>query len=158
MGLDMMQCLRGASVTAAMRLAVARSGLSGGELAESMGWTPSVANRILSNGDYWPSLPTLPRLCAVLGNDLIPRWILANIPAGQKDTAPLDAAGLIQRIGELFKEGADVAAECRTALADGCLSAREARRIMRELRDVETVAGRMLAELQATIEAGGGRS
>ncbi len=157
MGIDIERCLQGISVTAAMRFAVARGGLSGGELAESMGWTPSVANRILSNGDYWPSLPTLPRLCAVLGNDIIPRWILANIPAGQKCAAPLDVAGLIQRIGELFKEGADVAAECRTALADGCLTAQEARRIMRELRDVETVAGRMLAELQATIEAERGR-
>lgn len=157
MVMDMEQCLRGISVTAAMRLAVARGGLPGAELAESMGWTTSVANRILSNGDYWPSLPTLPRLCAVLGNDIIPRWILANIPAGQKDAAPMDAVGLIQRIGELFKEGADVAAESKAALADGRLTAQEARRIMRELRDVEIVAGRMLAELQATIEADRGR-
>lgn len=157
MGLDIDMGLRGASVAAALRLAVARAGLPAARLAESMGWSPSVANRILSNGDYWPSLPTLPRLCGVLKNDIIPRWILANIPAGGKSPAPMDAAALILHIGDLFKEGADVAAECHAALADGCLTAQEARRIMRELRDVETVAGRMLAQLQATIEAERGR-
>ena len=66
MGLDIDMGLRGASVAAALRLAVARAGLPAARLAESMGWSPSVANRILSNGDYWPSLPTLPRLCGVL--------------------------------------------------------------------------------------------
>lgn len=60
--------LRGMSVAAAMRLAIAYSGKPDAEIAAVMGWSASVASRVFSNGDYWPSLPSLPLFYAAVGN------------------------------------------------------------------------------------------
>ena len=145
---------RGMSVSAAMRLALAHSGRPDAETAALMGWSPSVASRILSNGDYWPSLPSLPRFCEVVGNDIIPRWIVANADFTAEQRPPMDAANLLSSMGHLFKEMGDVAAEGQAALEDGIVTAEEARRILRQLRDVFFVGGSMLARLQANIDAG----
>lgn len=146
--------LRGMSVAAAMRLAIAYSGKPDVEIAAVMGWSASVASRVFSNGDYWPSLPSLPLFCEAVNNDIIPRWIMANMGVLAERAAPMDALSLLAGMGSLFREMADVAAAGQAALADGQVSPDEARRILRQLRDVFIVGGGMVARLQATIDAG----
>lgn len=146
--------LRGMSVAAVMRLAIAYSGKPDTEIAAVMGWSSSVASRVFSNGDYWPSLPSLPLFCAAVGNDILPRWIMANADILTEFVAPMDAVSLLASMGNLFREMADVAAEAQAALVDGQVVPEEARRILRQLRDVFTVGGGMVARLQATIDAG----
>lgn len=68
--------------------------------------------------------------------------------------APMDAVSLLAGMGNLFREMADVAAAGQAALADGTVSPEEARRVLRQLRDVFIVGGGMVARLQATIDAG----
>lgn len=72
--------LKGMSAFSALRLAVSLSGRADDEIAAAMNWSPRVANRIFSNDSYWPSFPTLPRLCAVLGNDILARWVTRPMP------------------------------------------------------------------------------
>ncbi len=146
--------LRGMSVAAVMRLAIAYSGKPDAEIAAVMGWSASVASRVFSNGDYWPSLPSLPLFCEAVGNDIVPRWIMANMDILTERIAPMDAVSLLASMGNLFREMADVAAEGQAALIDGKVNPDEARRILRQLRDVFTVGGCMVARLQATIDAG----
>ena len=60
----------------AMRAAACFSGLTDREIISRMGWEPRNGYRLLApNDDYWPSVPSLPRLCRVLGNDVLPRWL-----------------------------------------------------------------------------------
>lgn len=79
---------------------------------------------------------------------------MANVDMLMERAAPMDAVSLLASMGNLFREMADVAAEGQAALADGKVSPEEARRILRQLRDVFTVGGGMTARLQATIDAG----
>lgn len=83
--------LKGMSAFSALRLAVSLSGRADDEIAAAMNWSPRVANRIFSNDSYWPSFPTLPRLCAVLGNDILARWVTVNASVLPEHVDAVDA-------------------------------------------------------------------
>lgn len=102
--------LKGMSAFSALRLAVSLSGRADDEIAAAMNWSPRVANRIFSNDSYWPSFPTLPRLCAVLGNDILARWVTVNAAVLPEHVDAVDAPTLVTLMGELFGEMGDVGA------------------------------------------------
>ena len=144
--------LRGMPAFAALRLAVSLSGKADDEIAAAMNWSPRVANRIFSNDSYWPSFPTLPRLCAILGNDILARWVTVNAVALPEPVDAVDASGLITLMGDLFAEMGDVANAGRNALADGQINDLDARRILRELRDVLDKGAEFMGRLQVNLD------
>ena len=115
-----------------------------------MGWTPAATNRIFSTDNYWPSLPTIPKLCFVLGNSILVDWLKVHTDEylQQLHTENLDAQSLIKELGRLFKEIGDVALEGNKAIEDGQITTREARRIIRELYDVVNKALEMIGGLR----------
>lgn len=144
--------LKGMSAFSALRLAVSLSGRADDEIAAAMNWSPRVANRIFSNDSYWPSFPTLPRLCAVLGNDILARWVTVNAAVLPEHVDAVDAPTLVTLMGELFGEMGDVAGEGRRALEDGSISELDVRRILRELRGVLDKGAEFMGRLQANLE------
>lgn len=144
--------MRGYSLPAAMRLAFAFSNKSDDEIAAEMGWNRSTANRIFHNQDYWPSLPTLPKLCVVLGNAVIPRWIIDNSDFILGRAQPMDAPALFKALREMMKEVAQLLEEGERAFEDGQVVSQEARRVLRALEDVFQVGCMMVAGLQAVIQ------
>lgn len=150
--------LKGMSLSAAFRLAVAESRRTDDDIAAAMGWGPSVAGRFFSNNDYWPSLPSIPRFCRVVGNTVIPRWIMANMDYNQSQpqTEPVDAAAMVMLMAEFFGDVGSVAMAGRDAVADGEVDPVEARRVLRRLRELYQAMAPMLAALQAVLDASKG--
>lgn len=140
------------SFPAVMSLALAQSRLSRDDVASEMGWSPSMASRTFTESDnYWPQLPSVPRLCAVLGNTLILDWMRANAESlsSPRRADPLDPETLILGMGRLFAEMSDVAEVGARTIEDGKISRAEARRFMNELRDL----GCELIDIMAATEA-----
>lgn len=113
----------------AMRTAVCFSGLTDREIIRRMGWGLRNGYRILDPHDnYWPGAPHLPRLCRILGNDVLPRWIAiqsrAEMAAPCRELTP---ESLVGELGELFGRTGDVARRGQESLADGVISRHEAR-------------------------------
>lgn len=146
--------MSGWSLPAALRLAFAMSDKTDDEIAAEMGWSRSTANRIFHNQDYWPSLPTLPKLCVVLGNIVIPCWIMDNAASMWGHAQPMDAPALFKALRRMMLEVARLLEEGERALEDGKIVSQEARRILRALADVFQVGGLMIAGLQAVILQG----
>lgn len=64
----------------AVRMAKEISGLTGKEVAGSLGVSQSIVKRYLKEDDaYFPRLEIIPDLCHVLGNDIIVQWLEARI-------------------------------------------------------------------------------
>jgi transcriptional regulator with XRE-family HTH domain len=147
--------MRGYSLPAALRMAFALSGKSDDEIAAAMGWGSSTANRIFHNQDYWPSLPTLPKLCVVLGNTVVPRWITDNADFLTERARPMDASQLFKALRGMMRETAELLEAGERALTDGKIESLEARRVLRELEDIFKVGASMLAGLQAVLQEGG---
>lgn len=143
--------MSGWSLSAALRLSIAYSRKTDEEIAAEMGWGSSVSNRIFHNHDYFPSLPTIPKFCGVVGNTILAQWILDNTQLYLDDVCPMSAEALLVDLRTLMREMADVIEECEKALKDNMVDSGEARRINRHLADMLRVIGLMFARLQACI-------
>lgn len=132
-------------------LASSLSGKSLDEIAAEMGWSPSNANRIYSRDNYWPTLPNIPRLCAVLGNRKLLEWLeVQAVECGLVHEAnSVDPAGLVMSLGRIMAEMGDVSRVAMEALEDGQISRAEARKLLRELRDVMTECEKLTERLRA---------
>lgn len=146
------------SLPAAFGLAVSMSGKADYAIASSMGWAQSQASRIFNCGDdYWPSLPSIPRLCSVLGNTVLLDWMAAQAGISYQPVPAqvADVPKLLQGLDALLHEVAHVVSECGTAAADGVLEHAEARRIVNRLNAMIASAAPLMASLQACREQGG---
>ena len=97
-------------------------------------------------------MPTLPKLCVVLGNAVVPRWIIDNSDFILGRTQPMDAPALFKALREMMKEVAHLLEEGEQALEDGRVVSQEARRVIHALEDVFHVGCMMVAGLQAVIQ------
>lgn len=143
----------------AMRAAACFSGLTDREIISRMGWEPRNGYRLLApHDDYWPSVPSLPRLCRVLGNDVLPRW-LAVQSRGDLDVPDreLTPAALLGELGDLFRRMGDVARRGQESLADGIISMGEARSMRRCVEDLLREAVGMMALLVSPVASDGRR-
>lgn len=147
------ESLRGMSLQAAFRLAVAMSRKSDSDIATAMGWSKSVEYRVFSNENYYPSLPNLVTFCDAVGNTIIAQWVMANFCAVADHCDPIDAVKLLSSMGSLFARMGAVAKEGEAALADGTVEAAEAKRILRKVQDLVCECSGMMACLQARVEA-----
>ena len=142
--------LKKISLHDAINLAVAMSGKSREEIGAEMGWSPAVTRRIFTIDNYWPSLPSIPKLCSVLGNTIIIDWLAEQSEEYfvDKQVPTTTPETLIKDLGGLFKEIGDVATQGNEALEDGKLTTIEARRIIKELYDVIKKAMHMIGGLR----------
>ncbi|WMW64377.1 phage regulatory CII family protein [Nitratidesulfovibrio liaohensis] len=152
--------LKTMSLPAAFGLAVALSGKSHDEIESGMGWGPDAARRILCmTQNYWPSLPSLPRLCEVLGNTVIAEWVMARATATlpERHADAMDVSDALRTLDRLMRETGDVLRVGGEAVADGEISDTDARRVLRELMHVVPVIAAFVAGLQAVREQRGNR-
>ena len=81
--------LKNMTGTEAFQLAKDESALTTEEIAERLNVSPSVIKRYLKSGDnYLPGLEMIPRLCAVLGNNILLQWLEAQVEAEEKAAPP----------------------------------------------------------------------
>lgn len=140
-----------------MRAAACFSGLPDAEIIQRMGWDTRNGYRLLNpQDDYWPGIPSLPRLCRVLGNDILVRW-LAVQSRGERDVPDreLTPAALLGELGDLFRRMGDVARRGQESLADGIISMGEARSMRRCVEDLLREAVGMMALLMPRGDADG---
>ena len=84
----------------ALRLAKQESGLTQSEIAERLGVSHAVIKRYFNvNDNYMPSLEMIPRLCSVLGNDILMRWMEARLQRGEA-VCREEIAAALSRTGE----------------------------------------------------------
>lgn len=142
------------SLPSAFSLAVSMSGKADWDIAAQMSWSSSTAARIFNGSDdYWPSLPSLPRLCCVLGNTVLLDWIAAQ--AGEPIafvSASIDVPQLLERLRGILIEVGDVSSVTGEAVADGVIDRREARRLVREIEHLISEAAPLLAGARSIIE------
>ena len=122
----------------AMRAAACFSGLTDREIISRMGWEPRNGYRLLApNDDYWPSVPSLPRLCRVLGNNVLPRWLAIK---SRVDMAlpcrELTPEALLGELGDLFGRTGEVARRGQRSLEDGLITVDEVRSLRRSVEDL----------------------
>lgn len=129
------------SFAAAMELAVGRSPLSREDVAFRMGWSPSFAGRIFNPSEnYWPSVLSIPQLCATLGNTDLIDWLQVQAAAlmeGQFcSNSHLRKEGpLLRHMTSIGAELGDMLHEVEAAVeGDGNVDGTEAKRIIREAR------------------------
>lgn len=142
----------------AMRAAVSLSGLTDREIIRRMGWEARNGYRLLApHDDYWPGVPSLPRLCRVLGNDVLPRWLAiqsrVDVPGPCRDLTP---EALLGELGDLFGRTGDVARRGQESLADGSISRDEARALRRSVEALLREGVGMLGLL--VLREGGGHA
>lgn len=81
--------LKNMTGTEAFQLAKDESALTIEEIAERLTVSPSVIKRYLNAGDnYLPSLEMIPRLCSTLGNNILLRWLEAQVEAEENAVPP----------------------------------------------------------------------
>lgn len=147
------EALKGISLQAATRMALAATPKTEDEIAAEMGWSPSQQARFFKSHDYWPALPNLPRFCSVLGNHTIPMWVIANFNYVTINQTPMDAKCLLMSMAILFRDMGDLAIQGQKAVEDNEIDALEAKRMLRKLKDLFSTCYLMVPRLQATIDA-----
>lgn len=147
--------LQAMSLPAAMRMAVSLSGLSDAAILARMGWSASYGYRVLRpHDDLWPALTALPRLCAVLGNGILTRWLELQAAAQMQQEAqptcpPLTASSLSADLVDLFARVGAVAREGQATVRDGQISMEEARSLRGRVEDTLRLTAHMLERLCA---------
>lgn len=145
--------LKGISLLAATRMALAASNKTEDEIAAEMGWSQSQQARFFKSHDYWPALPNLSRLCRALGNYIIPLWIIANFEYVAEQQPPMDAKCLLMSMAIMFRDMGELAVQGQKAVEDNEIDSLEAKRMLRKLRDLFSTCYLMVPRLQATIDA-----
>lgn len=145
--------LKGISLLAATRMALAASSKTEDEIAAEMGWSQSQQARFFKSHDYWPALPNLSSLCRALGNCTIPLWIMANFEYVSDQQAPMDAKCLLMSMAVMFRDMGELAVQGQKAVEDNQIDSLEAKRMLRKLRDLFSTCYLMVPRLQATIDA-----
>lgn len=85
----------------ALRLAKQESGLTQSEIAGWPGASHAVIKRYFNvNDNYMPSLEMIPRLCSVLGNDILMRWVEAGSRREKRFVSGRKTAAALSRTGE----------------------------------------------------------
>lgn len=150
-----MKNLQHLTFASALDLALGESKLCREDVGNAMGWSASKTSRIFNAEDnYYPTMPSIPRLCTVLGNDVILDWLRINtneLRLGKHDCAPkLSQLELLQLLSEISKEVGDVNREINKALSnDNTVDKSESKRIIREAYDVLSRYRELIAAMRA---------
>ena len=118
----------------AFKLAFQRSGKTQTTVAREMGWTMHNVQHVFGLNDHLPSARDIPKLCKVLGNEIILECMYGKARRRQPDAfEEIDCAALMIRLNGLFVSLGEAAKKGKRAIADGRLEAKELRGIIAEL-------------------------
>lgn len=135
----------------AFKLAIETSDKDLPQIAKEMGWSQSLVRRVFSAEKFFPSVADIPRLCAVIGNQVIIHWLLARATFYGLDEAhqDLDCNALLRRVNDLFAEVGDVATEARESVKNNTLEPKECRRLIKEISHVLDKGMSLVSDLRA---------
>jgi len=134
----------------AFRLALEVSGKTEKEVAEEMGYEFSNCHRVFSLEEYYTSYDKPPKMCEVLGNNIIILWLIAQAdkaldkPCHEK----VDCPSLLKDAADLFKETSDVGKAAAETIEDGVIESRELRKIIKELSEVQEKVFTMIGKIR----------
>jgi transcriptional regulator with XRE-family HTH domain len=152
MGLD----LKNMTFKEAAYLAKAESGMTAEDIAEATGESPGNVAQWFREHNYkhHPAPHKIPRLCKVLGNNLLLEWQQAQLQDFKSDQSHKIKTGsdLLSRTNDLARELGDVHQTVHEAMEDGEVDPQEASELSGELRDVEIEARRLREQLQPYAE------
>lgn len=143
--------MRGMSAKSALRMAIAYSGKSNEEIRMAMGWSSSFAKKIFSSQEAMPSFVNMPKFCSVLGNRILPQWILQNMDNPVPNHEAMDAYGLLADMASMFELMGNFAKTGHAAIADWKLSREEVWNLLHQLRDFFEIQSCMFAELEEAL-------
>ena len=129
--------LKNMTGTEAFRLAKDESALTIEEIAERLTVSPSVIKRYLNAGDnYLPSLEMIPRLCSTLGNNILLRWLEAQVEAEENAVPP--AQNRTEVLTSVVRAGAALGNVQRILAETQVIVPHNARKLRSALNDVIT--------------------
>ena len=135
----------------AFKLAFQRSGKTQTTVAREMGWTMHNVQHVFGLNDHLPSARDIPKLCKVLGNEIILECMYGKARRRQPDAfEEIDCAALMIRLNGLFVSLGEAAKKGKRAIADGRLEAKELRGIIAELYVCVSDELEAIADLRAT--------
>lgn len=135
----------------AFKLAFQRSGKTQTTVAREMGWTMHNVQHVFGLNDHLPSARDIPKLCKVLGNEIILECMYGKARRRQPDAfEEIDCAALMIRLNGLFVSLGEAAKKGKRAIADGRLEAKELRGIIAELYVCVSDELEAIAALRAT--------
>lgn len=124
----------------ALYLAKLQSGKTCEEIAEATGFPYQCIRQYFKENEtsYFPGLHRIPGLCKALGNDIIIKWILAqlNEETQEPGTTFSNIPELLKEVNNLTSEMGDVASQVSEAIEDNLIDQTEAQKIRGELNDV----------------------
>lgn len=145
--------LKGISLQAATRMSLATTAKTNEEITAEMGWTEAQQARFFQSHNFWPALSNLPRYCRVVGNHTLALWVIANADICAEQCQPIDALTLFRSLGDLFSQMGALAQEATAAMEDKTVDQLEAKRLLRRMSEIFSIAYIMVPRLQATINA-----
>lgn len=145
--------LKGISLQAATRMSLATTTKTDEEITAELGWTEAQQARFFNSHNYWPALSNLPRYCRVVGNHTLALWVIANADICAEQCQPIDALTLFRSLGDLFSQMGALAQEATAAMEDKTVDQLEAKRLLRRMSEIFSIAYIMVPRLQATINA-----
>ncbi|WP_367119724.1 phage regulatory CII family protein [uncultured Phascolarctobacterium sp.] len=129
--------LKNMTGTEAFQLAKDESALTIEEIAERLTVSPSVIKRYLNAGDnYLPSLEMIPRLCSTLGNNILLRWLEAQVEAEENAVPP--AQNRTEVLTSVVRAGAALGNVQRILAETQVIVPHNARKLRSALNDVIT--------------------
>lgn len=143
--------LKDMSPKAALRMAIAYSGKTNRQIQEEMGWSNSFSKKIFSSQEALPSYAQFPKLCTVLGNSILPQWVLQNMSTKISRVSPMDAKTLLEGMAGMFDIMGDFAKEGHEIVKDWNVSPDEAWILLKRLRDFFELESLMFAQLEEVL-------
>lgn len=145
--------LKGISLQAATRMSLATTAKTNEEITAEMGWTEAQQARFFQSHNFWPALSNLPLYCRIVGNHTLALWVIANADICAEQCTPMDAVSLFRSLGDLFGQMGALAQEATAAMEDKTVDQLEAKRLLRRMSEIFSIAYIMVPRLQATINA-----
>lgn len=145
--------LKGISLQAATRMSLATTAKTNEEITAEMGWTEAQQARFFQSHNFWPALSNLPLYCRIVGNHTLALWVIANADICAEQCQPIDALTLFRSLGDLFGQMGALAQEATAAMEDKTVDQLEAKRLLRRMSEIFSIAYIMVPRLQATINA-----
>ena len=145
--------LKNMSPKAALRMAIAYSGKTNRQIQEEMGWSCSFSKKIFSSQEVLPSFAQFPKLCTVLGNSILPQWVLQNMDTPMSKVTPMDPKALLEGMADMFDLMGNFAKTGHETVRDWKISPDEAWNLLKSLRDFFELESLMFAQLEEVLSS-----
>jgi len=133
----------------ALKLAYSSQPLTYEEIAERLGKGTETIRRYFTDPTYNPPTHLVPKLCKIVGNNILLEWQAAQVGGHVVFIEGIDNPSSMEcKIATLTKEFADVLEEYGKAKADGNLDSEELGRIEKELNDLVVYAEGLRSSIQ----------